>query len=78
MKLSDGEAEILEAHGTGTATDHVASVLAQMLYLQDTGHDEVREMVKRVYHIRQKIEENPDELIILCPVRGLALHCVHR
>jgi DNA-binding response OmpR family regulator len=25
----------------------------------------------RVYRIRQKIEENPDEPTLLCPVRGL-------
>ncbi len=72
IKLSDGEAEILQH--IARSPHQIASFqsLAQMLYLQDTGHDEARELVKgRVYRIRQKIEVNPDEPTLLCPVRGI-------
>jgi DNA-binding response OmpR family regulator len=72
IKLSDGEAEILQH--IARSPHQIASFqsLAQMLYLQDTDHDEARELVKgRVYRIRQKIEANPDEPTILYPVRGI-------
>ncbi len=72
IKLSDDEVEILERIARAPQQMVSFQSLAQMLYLQDISHDEVREMVKgRVYRIRQKIEENPDEPTILCPVRGL-------
>lgn len=72
IKLSDDEVEILERIARAPQQILSFQLLAQMLYIQDISHDEAREMVKgRVYRIRQKIEENPDEPTLLCPVRGL-------